>query len=463
MAPDEFRRRGHEMVDWIADYMGRVEDLPVLSTVEPGWVAAQLPDRAPERGEPWEEVMADVDRIVLPGVTHWQSPGFYAFFPASTSGPSILGELLSAGLGVQGMLWVTSPACTEIETVMLDWMAQLLGLPERFRSQGAGGGVIQDSASSSSLVAMLAARDRSRAAGTPDRQVVYVSTQTHSSLEKGARVAGIGHLRAIDVDDAFALRPDALEAAIEADRAGGLVPTMVCATIGTTSSHAIDPVPAIAEVARRHDVWLHVDAAHLGVAAVCDELRWVNDGVEHADSYVTNAHKWLLTNFDCSLCWFADRRPVLEALSILPEYLRNQASEAGAVIDYRDWQVPLGRRFRALKLWFVLRHYGAEGLRAHIREHVRLTRELNGRLESDARFTILAPVPASLVCFAHTAGDDATRDLLEALNATGRAYLTHTVLAGRQAIRVSIGSTATGQRHVDELWKLLDELAPQTG
>jgi aromatic-L-amino-acid decarboxylase len=290
--------------------------------------------------------------------------------------------------------------------------------------------------------------------------VVYVSTQTHSSLEKGARVAGIGHVRVVEVDETFALRPEALEAAIEADRANGLAPAMVCATIGTTSSHAIDPVPAIAEITRRHGVWLHVDAAHLGVAALCDELRWVNDGVEHADSYVTNAHKWLLTNFDCSLCWFADRRPVLEALSILPEYLRNQASEAGAVIDYRDWQVPLGRRFRALKLWFVLRHYGAEGLRAHIREHVRLTQELTGRLESDARFTVLAPVPASLVCFAHVDGDDATRQLLEGVNATGRAYLTHTVLNGREAIRVSIGSTSTGQRHVDELWKLLDELAP---
>ena len=328
----------------------------------------QLPDRPPEGGDAWDDVLGDLDRIIVPGLTHWQHPSFFAFFPSNASGPSMLGELAAAGLGVQGMSWATSPACTEVETHVMDWMVELLDLPDRFLSSGPGGGVIQDSASSASLVALLAARDR---IGTGD-EVAYVSTQTHSSLEKGVRVARIPHLRAVAVDERFAMRPDALAAAVADDRAAGLTPAFVCSTVGTTSSMAVDPVAEIGTVAAREGLWHHVDAAMAGVAAVAPELRWVNDGLATADSYVTNAHKWLLTNFDCSLLFLADRAPVLDALSILPAYLRNEASEAGAVIDYRDWQVPLGRRFRSLKLWFVLRHYGAEGLARMVREHVRL-------------------------------------------------------------------------------------------
>jgi aromatic-L-amino-acid decarboxylase len=339
-------------------------------------------------------------------------------------------------------------------------MAGLLGLPDRFRSTDTGGGVIQDSASSAALVAIVTARDRAQRQGhDPGQMVVYVSTQAHSSLEKGARVAAVGHLRQVEVDGDLAMRPDALSAAIEADGAAGLVPIFVNATVGTTSSHAVDPVGAIAAVAALHGLWVHVDAAHLGMAALCPEHRSLLAGVEAVDSVNTNAHKWLFTNFDCSLMWFADRRPLLAALSILPEYLRNEASATGHVIDYRDWQIPLGRRFRALKLWFVLCHYGAEGLRHHIREHIRLTAQLAERFDADPRFEVVAPVRASLLCVAHVDGDDATNRLLGELNASGRTFLSHTVLDGRYVIRISIGSTLTEERHVDDLWTLFDTSA----
>jgi aromatic-L-amino-acid/L-tryptophan decarboxylase len=455
LSSEEFRRRGYELVDWIAGYLDGIEAHRVMSPVEPGWVRSQLPAAPPEQGEPWEAVLADLDRVVVPGLTHWQHPSFFAFFPANSSGPSVLGELASAGLGVQGMLWATSPACTEIETHVLDWMIDLCGLPEGFRSSGRGGGAIQDSASSAALVALLAARDAKR---TGD-EVAYVSTQAHSSLEKGVRVARIPHLRSIAVDERFALRTDELEKAVAADREAGLTPAFVASTIGTTSSLAVDPVAEIGAVARREGMWHHVDGAMAGSAAVVPELRWVNDGLDTADSYCFNPHKWLFTNFDCTAFFVTDRRPLLESLSILPEYLRNEASESGAVIDYRDWQVPLGRRFRALKLWFVLRHYGAEGLRHHVREHVRLAQGLAERIDADPRFEVVAPVRLSLICFRHVDGDEATDALLQAVNRDGRAYLTPTKLDGRSVIRVSVAGTRTEERHVDALWSLLDELA----
>ena len=327
-------------------------------------------------------MLRDVDQIIMPGLTHWQSPNFFAYFPANASGPSILGDLLSSGLGVQGMLWATSPACTELETHVLDWLVDLLGLPERFRSSTAGGGVIQDSASSSTLTALLAARERASGGavnehgaghGAPrQRLTVYTSRDAHSSIEKAVKIAGLGrdNLRLVDTDGRHAMRVDALEAALAADRDAGAIPAMVCATVGTTSSGAVDPVRAIGALCRREQVWLHVDAAHAGSATICPEHRRLIDGVEHADSYTFNPHKWLLTNFDCSCFWVADRAALIDALSVLPEYLRNRATDSGAVIDYRDWHVPLGRRFRALKLWFVIRHYGAEGLRAHVRTSI---------------------------------------------------------------------------------------------
>ncbi len=462
MAADDFRRHGHDLVDWVADYLSGIERLPVRAQVRPGDVRAALPSRPPEQGEPFAAMLADVERVVVPGLTHWQHPSFFAYFPANNSGPSILAELLSAGLGVQGMLWATSPACTEVETLMLDWVVEGLGLPARFRSDGAGGGVLQDSASSAALCALLAARERATAGttnvGGVDRPLtVYASTQAHSSVEKAVRIAGLGsrHLRLVEVNPRFAMRPEALAAHITADLAAGATPCMVVATVGTTSSNAIDPVPAIAQVCARHGVWLHVDAAMSGTAAVCEEFRWIHDGLESADSYCFNPHKWMFTNFDCDCFYVADRAALINALSVAPEYLRNAASESGAVIDYRDWQVPLGRRFRALKLWFVIRHYGLEGLRHHIREHVALAQSFADRVRGDERFELAAPAPLNLVCFRHVDGDDVNQRLLDRLNESGALYLTHTRLDGRLTLRLSVGQTATRAEHVEAAWEML--------
>jgi len=462
MTPDELRRWGHEVVDWVADYWSTIEEHAVVPDVAPDEVRSWLPPAPPEGPEPFSDVIADLDRVVLPGTTHWQHPGFHAYFPANTSGPAVLADIVSTGLGTQGMLWQTGPALTEVETHVLDWVVDLLGLPERFLSTGAGGGVIQDSASSATLCAVIAAREQALAAGARlDQLVVYASAHAHSSLEKGARVAGLrpDQVRLIDVDARFALQPEALAVAVAADQLAGRVPCLVMATIGTTSSLAVDPVSLIAPIARAAGMWLHVDGAMAGSAAVCPELRGQQAGLEHADSYVFDPHKWLFTTFDCSCLFLADRAPLIRALSILPEYLRNAASESGSVIDYRDWQVPLGRRFRALKLWFVLRWYGAEGLRHHVREHVRLAGELAGRIDADPRLELAAPPHLNLVCFRHIDGDGATQRLHEALNATGRVYLTHTRLGEHYALRAVVGAATTEQRHVDALWSLIDDLA----
>ena len=466
MTPEEFRRCGRAVVDWIADYYERVESLPVLSPVQPGEVRAKLPSGPPAQGEAFEEILKDVDRIILPGITHWQSPNFFAFFPANASGPSILGELLSAGLGVQGMLWATSPACTELETHMLDWMADMIGLPEKFKSTGAGGGVIEDSASSASLCALLAARERatkfnSNEKGGDGRLVAYASTQTHSSVEKAVKIAGLGrqNLRFIEVDTQFAIRPDLLAEEIRKDRRAGLIPCYVCATIGTTSSNAIDPLPQIGEICRREGIWLHVDGAMLGTAAVCPEYRYLQAGIEYADSYCFNPHKWMFTNFDCDCFYVADRAALIHTLSVLPEYLRNKATESGAVIDYRDWQVPLGRRFRALKLWFVIRHYGVEGLRYHIRRHVDLGQKFARWVREDKRFELAVPPPMNLVCFRHVGGDKINQKIMDQLNRSGKLYLTHTRLQDRLTLRFCVGQTHTEERHVAQAWRLIQQTA----
>lgn len=449
MSPDEFRRAGYATVDWVADYLARVGDLPVLSRVRPGDIRGALPPHPPERGEPYDAMLADVEDVILPGITHWQSPGFHAFFPCNGSGPAILGELLSAGLGIQGMLWATSPAATELETHVLDWLAELLDLPAAFR----GNGVIQDSASSATLCALLAARER---AGAPYPALTgYTSTQAHSSVEKAWRVAGLdpANLRLVDVDASYAMRPDALAALVEADRAAGRTPAFVVATSGTTSSLAFDPIAAIRDAAP--GAWLHVDAAMAGTAAVCPELRWVHDGLASADSYCVNPHKWMFTSFDCDAFYVADRAALTRALSVTPEYLRNAASDTGAVIDYRDWQIPLGRRFRALKLWFVIRHYGAEGLRHHVREHVTLAHELAGWVAREPRLVLSTDARLNLVCFRDVRGDDATQALLDRLNATGEVYLTHTRLDGALTIRACVGATQTRREHVTRLRDLV--------
>ncbi len=466
MTPDEFRRWGYAVVDWIADYQKRVESLPVLSQIHPGDIRAKLPPSPPDRGESFDQILADVDKLILPGITHWQSPNFFAFFPANNSNPAILGELLSAGLGVQGMLWATSPACTELETHVLDWLVDMLGLPAKFKSSSAGGGVIQDTASSATLAALLAARERAtngqtNERGCDGRLVAYGSTQTHSSVEKAVKIAGLGrqNLRLIEVDDRFAMRAEALAKQIEADRAAGLWPCFVCATVGTTSSNAMDPLPAIGRLCREHGLWLHVDAAMSGTAALCPEFRHFQDGLELADSYSFNPHKWMFTNFDCDCFFVADRAALIRALSILPEYLRNKATESGAVFDYRDWHVQLGRRFRALKLWFVIRHYGVEGLRHHIRRHVELAQQFAGWVQSSADFELAVPAPLNLVCFRHKAGDDSNKRLLDRLNQSGALYLTHTVLNGRYTLRLCVGQTWTEARHVEAAWQRIQQTA----
>jgi len=460
MTPEEFRRHGRAVVDWIADYYERIESFPVLSQVEPGDIRRSLPADPPEQGEPFEAILKDVNSVILPGVTHWQSPNFFAYFPANVSGPAILGDLLSSGLGVQGMLWATSPACTELETHVLDWLVDMLGLPDKFKSSGPGGGVIQDTASGASLCALLAAREKatgfaSNESGCEGRLVAYTSNQAHSSIEKAVKIAGLGsrNLRLIDVDESFAMRADSLTAAIAEDRSAGLVPCFVCATVGTTSSNAMDPLPQIGKICRDEGLWLHVDAAMSGTAALCPEYRHIHDGLEGADSYCFNPHKWMFTNFDCDCFYVADRAALIKTLSILPEYLRNKATESGAVIDYRDWHIPLGRRFRSLKLWFVIRHYGVEGLRRHVKRHVELAREFARWVRESEDYELAVEPPLNLVCFRHRAGDEFNRKLMDALNRSGELFLTHTVLNDRFTLRFSIGGTNTRARHVSRAWE----------
>ncbi len=470
MTPDEFRQYGRAVIDWIADYMEQVENYPVLSQVQPGEIRSKLPSRPPEHGEAFDEILADMQRLVIPGITHWQSPNFFAFFPANNSGPSILGEMLSSGLGVQGMLWATSPACTEIETHVLDWLVDLLALPAKFRSDHTGGGVIQDSASSASLCAMLAGRERAlnyngNEHGLEGRLVVYGSSQAHCSIEKATMIAGIGrqNLRLVDVDENYAMCPDDLVRKIKQDRNANLLPCFAVATVGTTSSTALDPLSEIGRICQAENVWLHIDAAMAGTAALCPEFQYIHDGIEYADSYCFNPHKWMFTNFDCDCFYVADRTSLIQTLSILPEYLRNEATESGAVIDYRDWQIPLGRRFRALKLWFVLRYYGVEGLRYHIRQHVALAQQFAAWVQENPEFEIAAPSPLNLVCFRHTGGDEVNRKLEERLNQSGQLYLTHTSLDGQYTLRLCVGQTHTESKHVQTAWQSIQEAAKEIG
>ncbi len=466
MTPDSFRSRGHAVVDWIADYYQRIEFFPVLSQVSPGEIRDSLPGEAPQRGEPFEDILSDFEKLILPGITHWQSPNFFAYFPSNASGPSILGDLLCSGLGVQGMLWATSPVCTELESHVLDWLVQALALPEKFLSSSTGGGVIQDTASSATLCALLAARERatnfeSNRAGVLGKLCAYTSTQAHSATEKAIRIAGIGHenLRLIEVDEKFAMSANALANAMRRDRESGLTPFFVCATVGTTSSNAVDPLRQIGPICRDFGAWLHVDSAMSGTAALCPEFRHIHDGIEYADSYCFNPHKWMFTNFDCDCFYVADRNVLIQTLSVLPEYLRNKATESGSVIDYRDWQIPLGRRFRSLKLWFVLRYYGIEGLQFHIREHVRLAQQFASWVQDDDRFELAVPPPLNLVCFRLKSSEEANQRLMDRLNRSGSLYLTHTRLNDRLTLRFCVGQTNTAERHVQNAWNRIQEEA----
>jgi len=451
---DDFRRYGHELVDWVADYLETIEERPITSDVKPGEIRALLPRYAPERPEPFEDVMRDLDEIIVSGITHWQSPGWFGFFPANSSPPSILGELVSAGLSTQGMMWSTSPAATELESVVADWLVDLLGLPQDWKTTGPGGGVIQMSASDSTHLAFVVARDQ--ADGSNDNKVLYASNQSHSSIEKGAKIAGFKHVRLIDVDGEYALDVDALRLAVASDLVDGLTPTAVVSNVGTTGTTAVDPVFEIGRVARQYGMWHHVDAAYAGTAMICEEFRHHQRGLEMADSYTFNPHKWMFTNFDCNLFYVADRAPLLDTTNILPPYLRDEATESGEVINYRDWHVPLGRRFRALKLWFVLRSYGAEGIRHHVREHHRLAVGLAGRVDEHASLKVIAPTLFGLVSFVHVEGDEATDAVATAINGSGWAHVSPSTIDDRRFVRVSIGQTYTTEEHVDRLWELIE-------
>jgi aromatic-L-amino-acid/L-tryptophan decarboxylase len=469
MHPDEFRQHAHQLADWMADYFRDVRTMPVTPGVQPGDILRQIPSAPPEQGEPLQRLFQDFGEIIVPGMTHWNHPGWFAYFPGNNSPPSVLAEMLTAALGAQCMSWATSPAATELEQAMMEWLRQMLALPAGFI------GVIQDTASTATLVALLSARERATdhdagrrgLVATGSHLTVYSSTEAHSSVEKGVKLAGYGleRLRKVAVDSSYAMRPDALERAIVADLGAGLTPACVVATVGTTSSTAIDPLPAIAEICRRHGIWLHVDAAYAGAAAIVPELRRHFVGVEHADSFVFNPHKWLLVNFDCSAYFVRDRETLLRTFQVTPEYLRTD--QDSAVVNFRDWGIQLGRRFRALKLWFVIRSYGVEGLRTVVRNHVALAGELARWVKETPGFELMAPVPFGLVCFRYQpeteasegAVDDLNRELLARVNATRRVHLTHTRLGGRYVIRVVVGQRQTERAHVEELWRLIREAA----
>ncbi|HET7025424.1 MAG TPA: pyridoxal-dependent decarboxylase [Gemmatimonadales bacterium] len=467
----QFRINAHRVADWMADYLVSLPDRPVSPSLAPGAIRRQFPAAPPSTGESFEQVLADLERIVMPGMSHWQHPGWFGYFPADTSPASVLAEMMTATMGANCMSWATCPAGTETEQAMMEWLRQLIGLPATFT------GVIQDTASSATLVAILCARERATGfswsrlgASAPDagRLTVYASREAHSSIAKGVRLAGIGEerLRLIDTDATFAMRPDALASAMAADVAAGLKPACVVATVGTTSSTALDPVPAIAELTARYGAWLHVDAAYAGSAAVLPEQHHLLQGVDRADSFVFNPHKWLFTNFDCSAYFVRDVDTLVRTCGIHPEYLKSAHDDA--VVNYRDWGIPLGRRFRALKLWFVLRDFGVEGLQAKIREHIALAREFRGWVEADPAFEPMAPTPLGLVCFRHRptelraddpAVDELNRRLLASINSTGRALLTHTTLNGRYVLRLSVGSLALTREYLRETWELIVECA----
>ena len=468
MDPDEFRQHAHQLADWMADYFRDVGTMPVTPGVQPGDILRQIASGPPEHGEPFQQLFQQFREIILPGMTHWNHPGWFAYFPANNSPPSVLAEMLTATLGAQCMSWATSPAATELEQAMMEWLRQMVALPTGFV------GVIQDTASTATLVAQLSARERTTGheaglrglAAVGSRLTVYASTEAHSSVDKGVKLAGYGleRLRKVAVDRNYAMRPEELERVIAADLEAGLTPACVVATVGTTSSTAVDPLPAIAEICRRHGVWLHVDAAYAGAAAIVPELRHLFDGVEHADSFVFNPHKWLLVNFDCSAYFVRDREALVRAFQVTPEYLRTDQDRD--VVNFRDWGIQLGRRFRALKLWFVIRSYGVEGLRAMIRRHVELAQELAGWVDGDPDFELMAPVPFGLVCFRYRPDgvsdaqvDDLNRRLLARVNATRRVHLTHTQLEERYVIRMAIGQRETERQHVEEAWSLIRDAA----
>ena len=468
MQVNEFRTYAHQFVDWMADYIENIEQYPVKSQVNPGQIFDQLPDNPPETGESMADIMDDFRQVILPGITHWQSPNFFAYFPANSSFPSVLAEMLTATLGTQCMIWETSPAAAELEEKMMNWLIKMLGLPDHLE------GVIQDTASTATLTAILTAREKysnyriNQSGFTGNSRLkVYCSSETHSSIEKAVKIAGFGreNLVKIEVDSEFKMQADQLAEKIKKDIDEGNKPVCVVATMGTTSTTAIDPLREIGEVCKKYDVWLHVDAAYAGTALILPEYRWMLEGIENVDSFVFNPHKWMFTNFDCSAYFVKDKEALIKTLEILPEYLKTRSR--GGVNDYRDWGIPLGRRFRALKLWFVIRSFGISGLQEKIRYHVSLAQKLHKIIENDTSFEIMAPVPLNTVCFRYRPQQIKNRDeinhlneiLLTQINKTGKLYLTHTKLHGNYVIRMVTAQTNVQEDHILRAWDIIKETA----
>ncbi|XP_058256485.1 aromatic-L-amino-acid decarboxylase [Hemibagrus wyckioides] len=469
----EFRKRGKEMVDYIADYLENIEKRNVYPDVEPGYLRALIPEVAPDEPETYEDVVKDIERVIMPGVTHWHSPYFYAYFPSANSFPALLADMLSGGIGCVGFSWAASPACTELETVVLDWLGKMLKLPEEFiaGTEGEGGGVIQGTASEATLVALLAARSRMVKRVQADhpeltevhimsKLVAYASNQAHSSVERAGLIGGV-RMKKLPTDSKFAVRGEYLRKVIEEDKAAGLIPFFFCATLGTTPSCAFDRITELGPICNAEGIWMHIDAAYAGSSFICPEFRPLLDGVEFADSFNFNAHKWLLVNFDCSAMWVKKRADIIGAFKMDPLYLKHDHQESGLVTDYRHWQIPLGRRFRSLKLWFVLRMYGCQGLQQHIRKQVTLAKEFESLLLGDERFEICAEVVLGLVCFRLKGSNDLNEVLLKRINSSRRIHLVPCQLAGQFVLRLAVCARTTESRHIREAWTHITKLASE--
>ncbi|XP_031270658.1 tyrosine/DOPA decarboxylase 1-like [Pistacia vera] len=475
---EELRRQGHMIIDFIADYYKNVEKQPVRSQVEPGYLSKCLPKSAPNNPEPIEKILQDVQEHIVPGITHWQSPNYFAYFPSSGSVAGIIGEMISTGFNVVGFNWMSSPAATELENIVMDWLGEMLKLPKSFLFSGKGGGVIQGTTCEAILCTLSAARDRilnNIGRENITKLVVYGSDQTHSALQKAAQIAGIDpkNFRAIKTmkSSSFGLSPDSLQSTVESDVEAGLIPLFLCATVGTTGTTAVDPIGPLCDIAKRYGIWVHIDAAYAGSSCICPEFRHFLDGIEDADSFSLNAHKWFFTTLDCCCLWVKNPGALIQSLSTNPEFLRNRASDSKTVVDYKDWQITLSRRFRSLKLWLVLRSYGVTNLRNFLRSHVKMAKLFEELVGTDKRFEVVVPRNFAMVCFRvvpsalDKASDDIeeepvnkfNNELLESINKSGKLYMTHAIVEGIFVIRFAIGATLTEERHVVAAWKVVQQ------